>query len=626
MSSPSRLELLFHLLVVPLFSQPSQRTSTRRLARLSSCSKERAEEEEGREEAPPGPWTFRTLPPSLFLYLLPTYTLRVHYEPARMPTARPLGSQAPTDTEHSSSGRYATLIALHGMLGFLAFQVVAPAAAIVAAVGKGWSNGLWFRMHWKIQVFVTVPTVTLAITVAVIAASMDDRTRVYDKHRTTGFVLLGVLILQLALGYYAHSRHQAVTTFATSSGLPAPPPKRRVANWLHMGVGVGLLTVGGLQVMWGLAGVPPLIVTPYILIRGIKRLRAGHSFTESFFSTPPSSQPYQPPRKLFLGTSTYIDEAYAPGAETVLDADADVEKDGVGHEYAKGKGVDGRVQVESSWPGAATRKEYEHEVQSSIGHGSVVGSTIGGESTYDDYRDRREEEEVSLIKRAAPIARLPSPGADEDEGRPTVSPPSVGENLTFSPRLSFTPFAGPDVINPPTLTLATSPSPALSTTEAVLRDQPDGEGQSAKTPTLVPTPPLPSSAQDKADVRATDTASPAPQLTSDGVLFTVERRPSQVAKVEGEASNQEVKPAAQEETVVEEDEDDDVILADDSESTRLMDELERELTISPMRSGRSRAAPAEEEKLAEVGESAKEEPMLEREQSGKWFGNGRAAS
>ncbi|BGP02153.1 Deoxycytidine monophosphate (dCMP) deaminase [Rhodotorula toruloides] len=587
-----------------------------------------------------------------------------------------LGSQAPTDTEHSSSGRYATLIALHGMLGFLAFQVVAPAAAIVAAVGKGWSNGLWFRMHWKIQVFVTVPTVTLAITVAVIAASMDDRTRVYDKHRTTGFVLLGVLILQLALGYYAHSRHQAVTTFATSSGLPAPPPKRRVANWLHMGVGVGLLTVGGLQVMWGfeeyrefvgknvpgLAGVPPLIVTPYILIRGIKRLRAGHSFTESFFSTPPSSQPYQPPRKLFLGTSTYIDEAYAPGAETVLDADADVEKDGVGHEYAKGKGVDGRVQVESSWPGAATRKEYEHEVQSSIGHGSVVGSTIGGESTYDDYRDRREEEEVSLIKRAAPIARLPSPGADEDEGRPTyppsaaydprapppptlpplppvsstfspppplptsVSPPSVGENLTFSPRLSFTPFAGPDVINPPTLTLATSPSPALSTTEAVLRDQPDGEGQSAKTPTLVPTPPLPSSAQDKADVRATDTASPAPQLTSDGVLFTVERRPSQVAKVEGEASNQEVKPAAQEETVVEEDEDDDVILADDSESTRLMDELERELTISPMRSGRSRAAPAEEEKLAEVGESAKEEPMLEREQSGKWFGNGRAAS
>ncbi|BGP34185.1 Deoxycytidine monophosphate (dCMP) deaminase [Rhodotorula toruloides] len=595
-----------------------------------------------------------------------------------------LGSQAHTDAGQASPGRYATLIALHGMLGVLAFQVVAPAAAIIAAVGKGWSDGLWFRMHWKIQVYVTVPTVTLAVVVAVIAASMDNRARVYDKHRTTGFVLLGVLIVQLALGYYAHSRHQAVTTFATSSGLPAPPPKRRVANWLHMGVGIGLLTVGGLQATWGfeeyrefvgknvpgwlriihwiLAGIPPLIVTAYILIRGFKRLRAGHSFTEFFFSPRPSSQPYQPPRKLFLGTSTYIDEAYAPHTETVFDADADVEKDGVGHQYAKGKGVDGRVQVESSWPGAATREEYEHEVQSLIGHGSVVGSTIGGESTYDDYRDRREEDEVSLIRRVAPIARLPSPGADEDDARPTyppsaaydppapppptlpslppasstfspppplptsVSPPSVGDLVTVSPRLSFMPIA-PDVINPPTLTLATSPSPALSTIEAVLRGQPDGEGESAKTPTLVPTPPLPPTAREKTDNGARETASPAPQLTSDGVLFTVERRPSQVAKVEGEAMKQDIKPAAQEETVVEEDEDgDDVILADDSESTRLMDQLERELTISTTRSGRSRAAPAEEEKLASDGEAAAAEPMLEREQSGKWFGNGRAAA
>lgn len=191
------------------------------------------------------------------------------------------------------------------------------------------------------------------------------------------------------------------------------------------------------------------------------------------------------------------------------------------------------------------------------------------------------------------------------------------------------PFAGPNAINPPALTLATSPSPALSTTEAVLRNQPDGEGQSAKTPTLVPTPPLPPSEQEKTASRGGETATPAPQLTSDGVLFTVERRPSQVAKVEGEASKQEVKPAAQEAPVVKEEEDeDDVILADDSESTRLMDELERELTISTTRSGRSRAVPAEEaeQKLAEEGETLKGEPMLEREQSGKWFGNGRAAS
>lgn len=90
-----------------------------------------------------------------------------------------LGSQTPIDAESAAAGRYATLIALHGtlllsrspvgtkaephartgMLGVLAFQIIAPAAAIVAAVGKGWSDGLWFRMHWKMQVYVTVPTV-----------------------------------------------------------------------------------------------------------------------------------------------------------------------------------------------------------------------------------------------------------------------------------------------------------------------------------------------------------------------------------------------------------------------------------------------------------------------------------
>lgn len=419
-----------------------------------------------------------------------------------------------------------------------------------------------------------------------------------------------------------------------------------------------------------LAGIPPLIITPYILLRGIKRLRAGHSFTDAFFSTPPSSQPYHPPRKLFLGTSTYIDEAYAHsgGGETVFDADADVEKDGVGHEYAKGKGLDGRLQVESNWPGAATREEYEHEVQSSIGHGSVVG----GESTYDDYRDRREEED-SLISRAAPIARLPSPGADHDEdddARPTyppwtaydpspppptlpplppvsstfspppalptsVSPPFVGGgNATFSPRLSFMPFAGPDAVHAPAArSIGTSPSPASlslplsTTTEAVLRDHPEGEGESARTPTLVPTPPLPPTAEDedgKGSTRAVESASPAPQLTSDGVVFTVERRPSQVAKVEGEATKQEGGSKMQDEAVVEEEEDEDVVLADDSESTRLMDELERELTISTTRSGRSRAALEDVEEKA--GGEADEEPMLEREQSGKWFGSGRATS
>lgn len=67
-----------------------------------------------------------------------------------------------------------------------------------------------------------------------------------------GFTLLGLVALQLFLGYYSHARERAVQAFAQSENLGAEKsPKRRATNYSHIILGIVILTLGGLQISWG---------------------------------------------------------------------------------------------------------------------------------------------------------------------------------------------------------------------------------------------------------------------------------------------------------------------------------------------------------------------------------------
>ncbi|GAA6012200.1 hypothetical protein JCM10207_002757 [Rhodosporidiobolus poonsookiae] len=646
------------------------------------------------------------------------------------------------------------LIAIHAVLGFLALQVFLPLAVVVAAIGKSWFPEYWLKAHWKLQVYLVVPTTVITIILSGIAAGVnpDKAKDVWDKHRVMGFVLLSVIVLQCGAGLLTHKLRLRKERFAVEHGLPDPPPKRRLINWIHIAVGIFLLSVGGLQVTWGfgeyeshlgepvprwveivhyvIAGIPVLLATPFILVRGVMRMRDGHSFAAAFFASPSPEPSYPPPpRQLFLGTSSYLDESYGPGG-LVFDAD----KDGVGHEYAKGAGADGRMRVQgthdrngaseaSYWPGATTREEYEADVQSHRDSRSFAGFSMAPSVVSTAYDPPPSTEEHSaLLSAAEPMGHVvPAASASDESARPsqpappvpatyppsapppalppmsplyssasptpsalfssTNAPPAVPPlPASFSPRLSFMPFAGSDAAHPPPENHRHSAASSLHSlvppTAAAgqlppLSSPKEGEGKSASPIVLVPSPPPPppalapaapmhGRAPSVATVSSTqalcggDPAPPVPPLPTDVAATespTVQRHQSVEGKIESVVSDPAVPAIAL--PLPEEEENDDAhsvasnddvpltVIAGggrDSESTRLMDELERELTISTMRTGRSKfsfhAAEAEADAAGGDTESKEDdEPEKEKEEKGKaadamsvasgmWMGSG----
>ncbi|GAA5899755.1 hypothetical protein JCM8208_004555 [Rhodotorula glutinis] len=625
-----------------------------------------------------------------------------------------LGASPPTGADSAAvdAQYYARLVALHAVLGFVAFQVVAPLAVVVAAVGKNWGD-VWFKAHWRMQLFFVGPATVVSVVLAVLAARSESGGGEVDlKHKITGYVLLGAFSVQALLGFYSHHRQVVVERFAADTGRELPVAKRRLSNWVHMTLGVAILTVGGLEVTWGfglyeesvgekvptwvvvvhwvVAGLPVLVVTPFVLVRGILRLRQGASFVDAFVTPFHSSSSsltgtssHNPPRKLFLNSATYL-------ATPVFDVDLENDKaDDAGPAYAAGKGVEGHARVDSVasvWPGAQTREEYEAEVASSRAPDSVVGGALSSSASFrsfttlgNDYprADGAEEEGVGLLRGdstwrpsqvapgamalydPAPTTYPPTPVAATTNGSTTpslpslppvfepVSSPAAAQTLytptvlpgppaasaiasPLSPRLSFMPFAGPAPAHPP----PTSASPAPTSLTVSSAPSVDAHGAVAAAPVLVPTP----EAHEGRDRHGSfagevvDAAAPARRER----LLPLPGEPGSPSSFTSARVAVEHGGGVQEVAVEEEDEEEDGAgVGDDSESTRLMDELERELTISTVRSGRSArsvvpAAPAavqdEQEGAGGEQEVEDEQTRLEREQSGKWLGSNRLSS
>ncbi|GAA5870011.1 hypothetical protein JCM1840_003555 [Sporobolomyces johnsonii] len=637
-----------------------------------------------------------------------------------------IGSASNSDDNMTVSNRYVIILVVHAICGFLAFQVFAPLAVAIAVVGRSWGP-VWFHVHYRIQLWIVFPLTTFAVIMGAIASALPRQNfglrDVMDKHKVMGFVLLGVLSAQMLVGYYAHSTQVMKERVAADMGRPEAPVKRRAVTWVHIAVGIALLTSGGLQVTWGFkewddhvaglpiptwafvlnwifASVPLVVVLPFVLVRGFLRMRRGQTFAQAFFSRPETPR-YVPPRKLFLGSSTYIDEAHAAQVEEkALDGEVGL----VGHEYGKGSGADGRqkvASVASAWPGHETREEYEADLESSRGNNSVVSLAPSSSMVFDYAQYGGEgEEHSSLLPSAAPLgesalrrstALTSSPSPSIPSSYPPVSgasavlpfippmplmfpststspapttsssssiPPPPGP--AFSPRLSFMPFAGPHVVHHHRRTntagtaamseqLLSTPTPNSSQTlpaaEPALKSPPSGEGESPVH--VVPTPPPPASWESgelgRPRVSSVSTSAVAAcdgevgeggeiggRMTSTGVTRHMSMA-GEVVTAEAESSHSlaTTEEDAQAEAEAEaEEEEEGSVLADDAESTRLMDELERELSISisSARSGMTRGRDDEASAGAKEDEEVDEQTKLEREQSGKWFGGGAGRS
>ncbi|GAA6006078.1 hypothetical protein JCM11491_002023 [Sporobolomyces phaffii] len=505
-----------------------------------------------------------------------------------------------------------------------------------------------------------------------------------DKHKILGFVLLGLVILQGLLGLWAHWAQKLKQENARGDEIVEE--KRRVSNWLHIGIGIGILSLGGLQVTWGLgefdrlvshvpawitvihfiiAGIPVLIVTPFVLVRGALRMRNGQSFAQAFFDRPATPRHYVPPRKLFLGSSSY--------RSVEQDEEKDGEQEGlIGAGHGKGKGETGQIENEPEWVGATTREEYEASLTQTQSRTSTQG-TVTSDGTV--LFDAASEDKASISPSPAPLASAPSHAiAPPSAHSPSIYPPTPATSTPFinpefptstmspvslpifspppppaiSPRLAFMPFAGSTAVNhhraPSSATQPTStPSstPQLSTLPSIrsgLSDTYERHVIVVPSPSPPPIPPRPvslstSAASNCGGDSARSTSTPEGVAPAQGIS----RHASMTGEIVGAPKDASEGQRASLEATLEEDEpgvnlrvdadegeqdEEEIDVVGDDESTRLMDELERELSISSTRSRRIPDGLEVENEEAEPSqrEAGVGDTYSARDQSGKWLG------
>ncbi|GAA5965113.1 hypothetical protein JCM3765_004863 [Sporobolomyces pararoseus] len=592
------------------------------------------------------------VPPAVLLLLL---LIEPVHSSSQLPS-RALGSIPEREDEDLRKRQMILLV--HAVCGFLAFQVFAPIAVVIASIGRSWGD-VWFKVHYRIQLFVVVPLVIFTVGLGASATTYDTQ-NVMDKHKALGFALIGLLALQILLGLWAHLAQKIKRDNAPE--VKTVEAKRRSANWLHIFLGIALLSLGGLQVTWGLgewnrlvgtiptwiailhwiiAGVPVVIVTPFVLVRGALRMRRGQTFAQAFFDRRPATELYVPPRKLFLGSSTYRS---------------------VGQDEEKDEEQEGLIG-ETKWVGATTREEYEASLSNSRHRNSMI-------STYDTSNclfDAQLEDKASNSANCGPgddsVTPRLAPSPSIYPTTPSITTPYIDPEIptssmspltlpifspppppALSPRLAFMPFSGTAVVNHSApSTVATSPATPRGSTLPSIRSNLSHSPEHQVV--VVPTPSPPATSPRPASVSTSVTAicggGSVQEFTNAPISHSrVIRHSSMTGEIVGKSKGigegqtpsleatmeeeHEATPAVSEREEEEEEEGSDV--AGDAESTRLMDELERELSIS---SNHSRRIPDTFEKReggTEGATTGDREIDLARTKSGEWIGGSKRNS
>ena len=123
---------------------------------------------------------------------------------------------------------YHALVALHALLLGIAFVVVLPVEAVILR----FSFSLAVTTHWLLQVFATIACfvgLALAIALSIDGVQYSD----FDRtHQILGLVVVGLLVCQVAAGYWHHVNFKRLR-------------RRTCASYIHFGL-ARLLIYGGM--------------------------------------------------------------------------------------------------------------------------------------------------------------------------------------------------------------------------------------------------------------------------------------------------------------------------------------------------------------------------------------------
>jgi hypothetical protein len=115
---------------------------------------------------------------------------------------------------------YDGLVYTHAILLGVAFVIVFP----FGVIGLRWKWRIAFQMHWILQVIATAASyigLAIAITLSVVGIEYSDFNQ---GHQMLGLIVVGLLSLQVLVGYIHHQKYKEVR-------------KRTVPSYLHIGLG-----------------------------------------------------------------------------------------------------------------------------------------------------------------------------------------------------------------------------------------------------------------------------------------------------------------------------------------------------------------------------------------------------
>ncbi|GAA5859447.1 hypothetical protein JCM8547_006827 [Rhodosporidiobolus lusitaniae] len=132
------------------------------------------------------------------------------------------------------------LILAHVVFAVLTWLVVAPAAVLIARLGR--KSAGWFTWHSSVQVYLVAPFTIIVVALGVAAAQKAGTAGHLDGHKTLGILTIILLFFQLSLGYLAHT-----TPFASTRSSTRP-----LVRVVHILTGVLLLLIPWLTIGLGL--------------------------------------------------------------------------------------------------------------------------------------------------------------------------------------------------------------------------------------------------------------------------------------------------------------------------------------------------------------------------------------
>ncbi|BGP44762.1 hypothetical protein JCM10450v2_000576 [Rhodotorula kratochvilovae] len=161
-------------------------------------------------------------------------------EPGAAPTATGAGSASSSGSSTGSSSSSASTASGTSSSSNPSYKTLIKAHAICA--GAVWA---FFAPLGALQGLLTTPLTLVAVGLALWAVKVKGGTGLSYPHKTVGFCLVGLLLVQDGLGLWTHLSHAP----APRGGGPAP---RAVQGWLHIALGVALICGGFYQVHLGL--------------------------------------------------------------------------------------------------------------------------------------------------------------------------------------------------------------------------------------------------------------------------------------------------------------------------------------------------------------------------------------